>query len=121
MLMKTVSITQNIEQLYRNVQDVIETSRAAAHRAANASMVQAYWNIGRLILEEEQIGEERAGYGKQIIMALSLRLQDQYGKGYTETNLKYMRQFYRAFEKGHALRDQLSWTHYRLLLKLEKE
>lgn len=121
MLMKTVAITQNIEQLYRNVQDVIESSRATVYRAANASMIQAYWNIGRLILEEEQTGEERAGYGKQIITDLASRLQSQYGKGYTETNLKYMRQFYRAFEKGHALRDQLSWTHYRLLLKLEKE
>jgi predicted nuclease of restriction endonuclease-like (RecB) superfamily len=121
MLMKSALTTQNVEQLYREVQDIIETSRATTYRAANAHMVQAYWNIGKLIVEEEQKGEQRAEYGKQMIEALSLRLQNQYGKGFTGTNLKYMRQFYRTFEKGHELRDQLSWTHYRLLLKLEKE
>jgi hypothetical protein len=74
-----------------------------------------------LILEEEQKGERRAEYGKQIIDGLSKRLQKEYGKGYTPTNLKYMRQFYRLFEKSRELRDELSWTHYRSLLTVKKE
>ncbi len=116
-----LSITRNIEQLYRQVQAVIETSRNTVYRAANASMVQAYWNIGRLIVEKEQKGKQKAEYGQQIIKGLSERMQKEYGRGYTITNLKYMRQFYQLFEKSHALRDQLTWTHYRLLLKVEKE
>jgi predicted nuclease of restriction endonuclease-like (RecB) superfamily len=83
-------------------------------------MVQTYWNIGRLIVEEEQEGEQRAEYGKKLIKQLSEKLGSTYGKGFTETNLKYMRQFYNTFGKSHALRDKLSWTHYRLLLKVEK-
>jgi predicted GNAT family N-acyltransferase len=93
------SVTQYVEQLYRSIQEVIETSRAAAYRAANASMVQAYWNIGRLIVEQEQKGDQRAGYGQQLIESVSMQLQAQYGKGFTPTNLKYMRQFYRLFKK----------------------
>lgn len=114
-------LIRSIEQLYQSIQEIIETSRATVYRMANSSVVQAYWNIGRLIVEEEQKGEQRAEYGRQIIDGLSKRLQKGYGKGYTPTNLKYMRQFYRLFEKSHALRDELSWTHYRLLLKVEKE
>lgn len=114
------SLTKNAEQLYRSIQEVIESSRAVAFRVANTSMVHAYWNIGRLIVEQEQKGGQRAGYGQQLIESVSTQLQAQYGKGFTQTNLKYMRQFYRLFEKSHALRDELSWTHYRLLLKVEK-
>jgi len=114
-------IVRSIEQLYQSIQAIIETSRATVFRMVNSSMVMAYWNIGRLIVEEEQKGEQRAEYGKQIIDGLSKRLQKEYGKGYTPTNLKYIRQFYRLFEKSHALRDELSWTHYRLLLKVEEE
>jgi hypothetical protein len=84
-------------------------------------MLQAYWNVGRLIVEEEQNGKDRAEYGSFLISNLSEKLAQEYGKGFTESNLKYMRQFYQTFEKSHALRGELSWTHYRLLLKVEKE
>jgi predicted nuclease of restriction endonuclease-like (RecB) superfamily len=110
-----------IETLYESILKIIENSRASAYKAVNNLMVQAYWNIGKLIVEEEQRGDKRAEYGEQLINSLSKRLTAQFGKGFTLTNLKYMRLFYRLFEKGHALRDQLSWTHYRLLLKVEKE
>lgn len=112
---------QTIETLYKEVKQVIEESRSTAYRAVNFAMVQAYWNIGKLIIEEEQKGEERAGYGKGLITELSKKLSTDYGKGFTATNLKYMRQFYSLFGKSHSLSDQLSWTHYRLLLKVEKE
>lgn len=112
---------QTIEALYKEVKQVIEKSRNAAYRAANFAMVQAYWSIGKLIVEEEQKGEARAEYGKGLITELSMKLSTEYGKGFTTTNLKYMRQFYSLFGKSHALSDQLSWTHYRLLLKVEKD
>jgi hypothetical protein len=80
-------------------------------------MVEAYWNVGRLIVER-QGGEERAEYGSGLIRDLAIRLTADYGKGYTATNLKYMRQFYLQFQNRHALSDQLSWTHYRLIMKV---
>lgn len=116
-----LSVTQSIEQLYQQVQTVIETSRATVYRAANTAMVQAYWNIGRLIVEEEQKGDQKAGYGQQIIEGLSNRLQKQYGKGFDKTNLWNLRKFYGIFPKVDALRQELSWTHYRLLMRVEKE
>lgn len=79
----------------------------------NSAMVEAYWQIGKCIVEYEQNGQIRAGYGKSVIKELSKRLTQNFGKGFTSTNLKYMRQFYIAFPKGHAVSDQLSWTHYR--------
>jgi predicted nuclease of restriction endonuclease-like (RecB) superfamily len=118
---KGLSIDRSIEHLYEQVQEIIETSRAAVYNAANVSMVQAYWRIGKLIVEEEQKGEQRAEYGMQIVEGLSKRLQTAYEKGYNKSNLWYMRQFYQTFNNLHALRGELSWTHYRMLLKVEKE
>ena len=77
--------------------------------------------MGRIIVEEEQKGKERAEYGKALIKELSIKLTKDYGKGFNESNLKYIRQFYLTLPNSHALRDELSWTHYRLLLKVEKE
>ena len=84
-------------------------------------MVQAYWHVGRLIVEEEQSGKERANYGESLIEELSKRLTTDYGKDFNRTNLRYMRQFYLMFKNHHALRDELTWTHYRFLLKVENE
>ena len=99
-------------------------------------MVQAYWQVGRLIVEHEQGGRKRAAYGEAVLDDLSQRLTADFGKGFTTTNLKYMRSFYVAFPIRHALRDEsadagkvnamrselspeLSWTHYRLLLGVD--
>ncbi len=110
-----------IDTTYQNIREILEKARSTAYRAVNFVMVQAYWDIGRIIVEEEQKGEERAEYGKALIKELSRRLTRDYGSGFNESNLKYMRQFYLTFSNGHALRDELTWTHYRLLLKVEKE
>lgn len=112
---------QELDKLYNSVRYIIEEGRNAVYRAANAAMVHVYWQIGKLIVEEEQKGKERAEYGTELIRNLASRLSSDYGKGFTETNLKYMRQFYNHFRNSHALRDELSWTHYRMLLKVEKE
>jgi len=105
--------------LYGAIRQVLESARQNAYKAVNFAMVQAYWQIGRLIVEDEQNGEIRAEYGKKVLEELAERLTAEFGKGFTVTNLKYMRSFYRAFPIGHALRDELSWTHYRLLLKVD--
>lgn len=114
-------LTQNIDGLYHRIQEILETSRNKVYRTANFEMVQAYWNIGREIVEEEQSGKERAEYGKEIIKQLSTKLTQKHGKGFNTTNLWYIRQFYQIFENFHSLRGELSWTHYRLLVKVEKD
>ena len=90
------------------------------YSAVNFVMVETYWNIGKKIYEAQ--GEsERTEYGTGLLKYLSEKLTSEFGKGFTITNLKYMRMFYIAFPNRHSLRDQLSWTHYRLLLKVEDE
>lgn len=83
-------------------------------------MVQAYWHIGKSIVEK-QGGEERAEYGAKLIKELSARMTKDFGKGFTPTNLKNMRTFYLMFPKGHTLCDQLSWSHYRLIMRISNE
>ena len=109
------------ENVYAEIRDAVLTARKHVYRAANSAMVQTYWQIGRIIVEHEQGGAERAEYGQGLIKELSRRLTADFGKGFTETNLRYMRLFYLAFPNHHALRDELSWTHYRLLIKVEKQ
>ncbi len=108
-------------RIFQRIREILEDARHKVYRRANTEMLRAYLNVGREIVEEEQKGHDRAKYGKGLIKDLSIRLSKEYGRGFTETNLKYMRQFYQTFENSHALRDELSWTHYRLLLKVEKE
>jgi len=111
---------------YESVAEILRTARNNAYRNVNFIMVESYWNIGRRIVEEEQQGKERAEYGKYLIRDLSIRLQKEFGKGFTENNLWYFRQFYLAYPPVpgqpilHAVRGELSWTHYRLLLGVEK-
>jgi len=108
------------ESLYTSIKEIIEKARAVVNRAVNTTMVDTYWHVGRIIFENEQQGADRAVYGEAIIENLAKKLTSEFGKGFTATNLKYMRQFYSVFPNRHALRDQLSWTHYRLLIRVEK-
>jgi len=94
------------DTIYNEIKTFIENARTQAYKAINFAMVQAYWNIGRLIVEQEQKGEAKSKYGQALIKALSKRLTHDFGKGFTVTNLKYMRQFYLVFPISHALRDQ---------------
>ena len=111
------------DSLYRTIRTVLEDARAGAYRAVNQAMVDAYWHVGRLIVDHEQGGRRRAAYGEKLLDDLSRRLTKDFGRGFTTTNLRYMRQFFAAFPNHHALRDELrgrlSWTHYRLLLGVE--
>lgn len=109
-----------METLFQKVTQILENARNTVYKTANSEMVHAYWNIGREIVEEEQKGEDRATYGKEIIKQLSVKLSSQ-DKNMSERNLWYMRQFYGLWPNVNALRSELSWTHYRLLLKVETE
>lgn len=107
--------------LLQEIRQVLDNARKQVAYSVNSTMVQAYWQVGKFIVEYEQGGQGRAEYGQNILKSLSERLTVEYGNGFNVTNLKYMRKFYQLFPKSHALRDQLTWTHYRTLLKVEDE
>ncbi len=111
----------NVTLLYDKVRTVLETARDSTFRAVNTGMVQAYWQIGHLIVENEQGGEERAEYGKGVLEELSRRLTIEFGKGYSIQTLRNIRQFYIIFSKRSALRSELTWTHYKCLIRVENE
>lgn len=108
-----------MDNFYVSIRAILNDARTNAYRAVNFAMVEAYWTIGRLIVEEEQQGESRAEYGKGLLKYLAQRLTDDFGKGFDEREMRRIRQFYLAFPIRDALRPELSWTHYRLLLKVE--
>lgn len=107
-------------QFYESIKAILQEARNKVYQTANFAMVEAYWNIGRKIIDEQD-GKEKADYGTGLLKELSRQMTRDFGKGFTVTNLKYMRQFYLTFPNGHALRDELSWTHYRLLTKVEND
>lgn len=113
------SVRQGVDALYGRIQAILADARTAAWRAVNSAMVVAYWEIGRVIVEEEQRGDDRAEYGRRLMDDLSVRLQAEFGKGFDRSNLWHMRSFYLTYPILDALRRELSWTHYRTLLKIE--
>lgn len=132
---------------YKAVTEILQDARRTAYRAVNFAMIEAYWNIGRMIVEEEQQGKERAEYGAALIQSLSLRLTMEFGKGFSEQSLRSFRQFYLYFpirstvwseleesqEKVATstldrintkqfpsnLRRELTWSHYKCLIRVE--
>jgi predicted nuclease of restriction endonuclease-like (RecB) superfamily len=109
------------KQFFLDVIAIVRSGRVAAYRAVNSAMVETYWQIGRRIVEQEQHGKERAGYGKQLLKKLSLILTETFGKGFDETNLRKIRQFYLIFPIRDALRLELNWTQYRQIMRVEDE
>lgn len=132
-------LTKN--DIYKQIAELITESRKQVRTAVNTTMVITYWNIGRIIVEDELKGEKRAQYGKETLKHLSEKLTAEFGEGYDETNLRKMRQFYILFPIRDAvslespirasvstkspipdsISTELSWTHYRHLLKVENE
>ncbi len=117
---KPVPYDNNFEKVYEDIRNIIIEARKKVYKTVNFTMVMAYWETGRRIVEEEQKGEERAGYGENLIKELANKLQKEFGKGFNKRNLWYMKSFYLNFPKVNALRTELTWTHYRLLLRVEK-
>jgi predicted nuclease of restriction endonuclease-like (RecB) superfamily len=118
--MTTEISTTELQRVYERIRAVLQEGRARAYNSINREMIKCYWDVGRIIVEEEQAGEQRADYGIRLMEGLSSRLQAHYGRGYDPTNLRHMRAFYQTYQIRDALRRELSWTHYRLLLRVEK-
>ncbi|CAI8891018.1 PDDEXK nuclease domain-containing protein [Pseudomonas sp. IT-P176] len=110
-----------LASLLGNLGDLIREARRKVLRAVDTTQVQTCWQIGRHIVEFEQQGARRARYGKQLLATLASVLTAEFGKGFDSSNLRYMRLFYQAFPICDALRHELSWTHYRALLRVEND
>ena len=109
------------DELYLKVRKILLAARQRAYRSIGSVMVEAYWEIGKHIVEDEQEGEERAQYGKATLESLSEKLTEEFGKGFDIRNLRYMRSFYLKFPIRNAVRSELTWTHYRSLLRVESD
>jgi predicted nuclease of restriction endonuclease-like (RecB) superfamily len=107
------------DALYLNIKTILQNARDNAYRQINFIMVEAYWNIGKQIVEEEQKGKERAEYGSYLIKELSTRLTKDFGKGFSQQSLRNMRQFYSCFPIRSTLCSELSWSHYRLIMRID--
>ena len=108
------------ETFYTSIKELLEQARKRIYRNINSEMVFTYWQIGKMIVEK-QGGEKRAKYGDNLIRELSIRMTNDFGKGFDIANLRNMRQFYLVFPIWSAVRAELSWTHYRLLLGVGSE
>ena len=138
----------NLSDLYQQIHQVLTEARHRAYQAVNQAMVQAYWRVGGLIVEHEQRGAKRASYGKEVLNGLSKRLTKEFGRGFSVSNLEYMRRFYLCYKnrlpsKGQTVSGEslatrnsqtlsgnsenqqpslsLSWSHYVFLLGIENE
>ncbi len=115
------SLSASYQDIYSEIKQTLMNSRDQAYSAVNSAMVQAYWQIGHIIVEHEQNGSLRAEYGKAVLQGLSEKLTEEFGKGFDVRNLRNMRSFYLTFPIRNALRSELTWTHYRALLRVENE
>ncbi len=108
-------------KLLDSIRILLVSSRQQLQQTINTTMVQTYWNIGRLIVAEEQNGNNRAAYGTQQLEYLAQQLQTDFGRGFDARNLRNMRKFYLLYPIWNAVRTELSWTHYRILIRIENE
>ena len=112
----------NTNDIFKDVENIVEQARGYAYNAVNIAMVQRNWLLGKRIAEEELQGEDRAIYGKEVVKQLSIHLTNIYGKGFTQSNLYQFVQFYKFFPEifhSVSVKSQiLSWTHYRTLLRV---
>ena len=113
-----LNAVNNISKLYKEISSILRTARANAYKAV---MVSSYWSIGQVIVEDEQNGNEHAEYGKTVLEGLSKKLTAEFEKGFDESNLRYMRLFYQTFKNCDTLRHELTWSHYRMLLRVKDE
>lgn len=122
--MGKIEINTN-DNFYNKIANILKSARKNVVQSINRTMVLAYFEVGRMIVEEEQNGQERAQYGKNLLKELSKRLKSEFGKGFSVTNLQQMKSFYLAYGKQQTLsvkseiNFQLSWSHYLLLMRIE--
>ena len=115
-------------RFHSQIVNLLQSAKSKIVRSVNQTMVITYFQIGKMIVEEEQDGKKRAGYGKEILKELSFVLKKEFGKGFSVTNLKQMRTFYLLYQKGQTVSDQsknkdftLSWSHYLKLMRIDDE
>lgn len=108
----------NTGNLINDARKIIETSRSNAVRSVDFCRVQMYWNLGRRIFEEEQQSKDRADYGMYIVKTLAENLEIEYGSGFGKRQLEQCRQFYRTYPIANAVRSQLNWSQYRMLIQI---
>lgn len=108
-------------EIISQIQSIVINAQQNAVRAIDTERVLMYWQVGKVIFEEEQQGKDRAEYGKFLIRSISQAFQPQMGGGFSVRQLEMNRQFYRTFPNTNALRSQFSWTHYRLLIRIDNE
>jgi hypothetical protein len=120
-----MEILKNDNKFYAEISELLKQARNTAYKTVNTIMVQTYWQIGKRIVEQEQQGKNRAGYGDYIITNLSRHLSDTFGKGFSEANLWNMRQFYQVFPELDQFSTQcvenLSWSNIRHIMRLENK
>ena len=119
--LKPPPVPNPLPALVNQLRKLIQSPRRQALRAVDSIQVRTCWEIGRYIVEFEQQGQDRAVYGRRLIPKLAETLTAEFGRGFDTSNLRCMRLFYQAFPKCDALRHELSWTHYRALLRVESE
>ena len=107
------------QHLFVAIKEIITQAKQIAYRSNNSILLKMYWEIGKLIVEDEQGGKAKAAYGKAVLKTLSKRLTLEFGKGFDERNLNNIRAFYLSFSIWNALRTELSWTHYRIISRIE--
>jgi len=116
-----MSLKRTHSALLEEIRAILQQARQQAVNAVNSAMVFAYWQIGKRIVEEEQKGSERAQYGTYLLEELAKNLSDDLGKSFDTRELRRIRQFYLCFPIRDTVRPELSWSHYRLLIRVEVE
>lgn len=111
---------ENINPIFEEIKDLINSSRNRVYSTVNTEMLNLYWSIGKIIMEIQQ-GDERATYGDAVLEKLSEKLTNEFGKGFSERNLERMRKFYICFPISTTVSSKLSWSHYLELIKIEEE
>ncbi|MGM9455276.1 PDDEXK nuclease domain-containing protein, partial [Legionella bozemanae] len=115
------NLTDLNPELLNSIRLILSEARTQLSHAVNKTIVHTYWHVGRLLIENEQHGATRASYGKQQVKILSKHLKAEFGKGFDERNLRNMRAFYLTYPKWNTVCSELSWSHYRLLIRLEND
>lgn len=112
------------QQFYADVRLILKQARERAYNNANGIMTNAYWNIGRRIVEQEQYGQKKAQYGSYLIRKLSIQLSDEFGSGFSVANLKNCRRFYLTFPEksyGFSIAGKIPWSHLRSIMRISEE
>ncbi len=107
--------------LFDSVHAIISDAKTMAFRSNNGILLKMYWQIGEQIVEDEQQGKIKATYGKAVLKSLAFKLTLEFGKGFDERNLNNIRAFYLAFPIWNAVRTELSWTHYRIISRVDNQ